>query len=60
MGIFKGFECVICNQEFDVDGYDDSGVNKCPNCGQVYNYDEGLSIELTSEQLEWLKEIKGL
>lgn len=54
MGFLKNFECLICKTKFDADEYDDTGVNKCPKCGQVYNYDEGLAIELTDEQKEIL------
>ncbi len=57
MGIINGFECIICDEKFSVDEYDDTGVNKCPSCGQVYNYDEGLIIELTKEQLTALKRL---
>ena len=58
MGTLKDFECAICKTKFDADEYDDTSFNKCPECGQVYNYDEGLVIELTEEQkrvltLDW-------
>tara|TARA_R110000850_G_scaffold260564_1_gene387889 strand:+ start:35 stop:220 length:186 start_codon:yes stop_codon:yes gene_type:complete len=58
MGIIKDFKCIICETKFDVDAYDDAGLNKCPKCDQVYNYDEGLQIELTEDQkraltLDW-------
>jgi NAD-dependent SIR2 family protein deacetylase len=55
MGILKDFKCVICRTTFDADEYDDLGINKCPDCGQAYNYNEGLQLELSAEQLEWLK-----
>jgi NAD-dependent SIR2 family protein deacetylase len=50
------FECVICKSEFKADEYDDNNQNKCPECGQVYNYDEALTIELTKAQLDLLRE----
>ena len=50
MGLRKDFECLICKAKFDVDEYDDTNINKCPKCEQIYNYDEGLVIELTEDQ----------
>ena len=44
------FDCQICKTAFKADEYNDSGVNQCPKCGQVYNYDEGPAIVLTEEQ----------
>ena len=58
MGFISNFKCVICETEFDVDGYDDTGVNKCPKCNQVYNYDEGLTPVLTKEQIVILNEMR--
>ena len=55
MSIMKDFLCIICGNKFDVNEYDDQNKNQCGNCGQIYNYDEGLHIELTPEQLELLK-----
>tara|TARA_R110002096_G_C14168586_1_gene685704 strand:+ start:254 stop:448 length:195 start_codon:yes stop_codon:yes gene_type:complete len=49
------FECVICESEFEADEYDDDSKNKCPNCGQIYNYDEALTIKLTESQLSALR-----
>jgi NAD-dependent SIR2 family protein deacetylase len=53
---YINFECVICEAEFKADEYDDNNQNKCPECGQVYNYDEALTIELTKVQLDLLRE----
>ena len=58
MGILKDFECIVCGHKFDADEYDDTGINKCPICDQVYKYDEGLCIELDEYQKECLKELK--
>jgi len=60
MGTLKDFECVICETKFDADEYDDTCINRCPNCDQLYNYDEGLIVVLTDEQIQWLREIKGV
>jgi len=46
--------CEICKTKFEVDQYDDSNKNKCPKCGQLYNYNEGLGIVLTDEQIQLL------
>ncbi len=54
------FNCVICEAEFKVDGHCDQNKNKCPNCGQTYNYDEGLTIELTEEKIKWLAAMSGV
>ena len=51
--------CEICNTNFDADEYDDTNINKCPECGQIYNYDEGLTMVLSKDQMEWLRELKG-
>ena len=47
--------CLICETTFSADKYDD---NVCPKCGQVYNYDEGLEIALTKDQVECLRKLK--
>lgn len=60
VGLIDGFKCVICETEFVADEYEDSGENRCPSCGQVYNYDEGLRIALTDEQIRCLAVLKGV
>jgi len=40
MGAIK-FDCVLCKTEFDADEYDNTGLNECPNCGQIHDYQEG-------------------
>lgn len=60
MGMISGFKCEICETEFTVDEYDDTGANRCPNCDQLYNYDEGQSIVLTDDQVQRLRELKGV
>jgi hypothetical protein len=49
-------DCIICDKEFDVDEY---GESECPSCGQGYEYDEGVFIELTDEQIKLLKDHKN-
>lgn len=51
------FTCLICETPFEEDKYD---KNVCPNCGQVYVYDEAQMIDLTKEQLAALRRLKGL
>lgn len=45
MGIIKEFPCGVCGFEFEADEYDSGGRNKCPSCGAIHNYDEGLLPE---------------
>jgi Zn finger protein HypA/HybF involved in hydrogenase expression len=47
------FECDICEAKFEVENFTDT---KCPKCGQVYFYDEAITIGLTKVQLDLLRE----
>jgi len=49
--------CIICFREFVIDEYNG---NTCPHCGQGYDYIEGQTIELNSQQLEILRAIKEI
>lgn len=57
MGTLKDFKCIICKVEFDAENY---GLNKCPHCGQEYDYDEAVSIVLTEDQIKLLALDKGI
>lgn len=48
-------KCLVCNKEFTHHPY---GDNKCPNCKQAYEYEEGQMIKLTKRQLKILREDK--
>lgn len=45
--------CILCEKEFELEKYEGGA---CPNCGQVYKYDEGYFISLSEEQLGLLRQ----
>lgn len=45
--------CIICDHKFEHGTYS-ANIN-CPNCGQIYDYDEGQCIRLSEEQINILK-----
>ena len=44
--------CDICNAPFEQDTYADG---ECPICGQKYEYEEGITMVLTDEQVGVLR-----
>lgn len=55
-------KCDICDNKQEVEMFHDW---TCSNCGQVYNFDEGVIMSLTSDQYQvlrdhWLNEIRPI
>ena len=51
-------DCILCGEEFEYDTYGDD--NKCPKCGQIYDYDEGQVIRLSEKQKETLIKLENV
>ena len=69
----QGPYCVLCGAHMgqyycakgeptflDPHNWQDYGGNTCPQCGAEYTYEEGNDLDLTVEDLEAIRKVRGI